>query len=133
MFIFREIWKHRKEISKSSDLKLDKIWSEFIFVHYIEQHSTAITFKGALKSSRIQKVCNWHFPFYKLIKRLLQYVHNVLPHRVSAETILFWILKSKGHSTYDQRSQCINVRKLFKGGNCSRAEAIWGNTVCTYF
>ena len=30
-----------------------------------------------------------------------------------------------------QRSQYINVRKLFKGGNYSRAETIWRNTVCT--
>ena len=27
------------------------------------------------------------------------------------------------------RSQYINVKKLFKGGNYSRAETIWGNTV----
>ena len=31
-----------------------------------------------------------------------------------------------------QRSQYINVRKLFKGGNYSRAEIIWGNTVRKY-
>ena len=41
----------------------------------------------------------------------------------------FWILKSKGHSTQGQMSQYINVRKLFKGGNYSGAETIWGNTV----
>ena len=29
----------------------------------------------------------------------------------------------------DLWSQYINVRKLFKGGNYSRAETIWGNTV----
>ena len=29
-----------------------------------------------------------------------------------------------------QRSQYINMRKLFKGGKYSRAETIWGNTVC---
>ena len=52
-------------------------------------------------------------------------------YRISAETILFWILKSKGHSTEGQRSQYkyIEVRKLFKGGNYSREETIWGNTV----
>ena len=47
---------------------------------------------------------------------------TVFLHIVSAETILFW-------------SQYINVRKLFKGGNYSRAETIWGNTVnmkCSY-
>ena len=50
------------------------------------------------------------------------YKITVFPHVVSAETILFllwpyvlWPL--------------INVRKLFKGGNYSRAETIWGNTV----
>ena len=33
-----------------------------------------------------------------------------------------------------QRSQYkrLKVRKLFKGGNYSRAETIWGNTVCTF-
>ena len=41
---------------------------------------------------------------------------TVFLHIVSAETILFW-------------SQYINVRKLFKGGNYSRAETIWGNTI----
>ena len=59
-------------------------------------------------------------------------MHTVFPHIVSAETILFWIWKSKGHSTYGQRSQYIEARKLFKGGNYSRAETIWGNTV-VYF
>ena len=43
---------------------------------------------------------------------------TVFLHIVSAETILFW-------------SQYINVRKLFKGGNYSKAETIWGNTVTT--
>ena len=57
---------------------------------------------------------------------------TVFPHIVSAETILFWIWKSKGHSTKGQRSQYIKVRKLFKGGNYSRAETIWGNTVCIF-
>jgi hypothetical protein len=47
---------------------------------------------------------------------------TVFPHIVSAETILFWIWKSKGQSTQGQRSQYINVRKLFLGGNYSRAE-----------
>ena len=50
-------------------------------------------------------------------------LHNegtVFPHIVSAETILFWIWKSKGHSAYGQRSQYINVRKLFKGRNYMR-------------
>ena len=55
--------------------------------------------------------------------------YNVFPHIVSAETILCWIQKSLGHITYDQRSQYIYMRKLFKGGNYSRAETIWGNTV----
>ena len=31
-------------------------------------------------------------------------LHTEFPHIVSAETILFSIWKSKGHSTYDQRS-----------------------------
>ena len=31
-----------------------------------------------------------------------------------------------------QRSQYIRVRKIFKGGNYSRAETIWGNTVYDY-
>ena len=33
----------------------------------------------------------------------------------------------------DLWSQYINVRKLFKGGNYSRAETIWGNTVCNFW
>ena len=42
---------------------------------------------------------------------------TVFPYIVSTETILFWIWISKGYSTYDKRSQYIDVRKLFKGGN----------------
>ena len=56
----------------------------------------------------------------------------LIPHIISAETFLFWIWKSKGHTTYSQRSQYINVLKLFKGGNYSRAETIWGNTVIPF-
>ena len=32
-----------------------------------------------------------------------------------------------------QRSKYINLRKLFKAGNYSRAETIWGNTVFMWF
>ena len=46
----------------------------------------------------------------------------VFPHIVSAETILFWIWS---YVLWPY----INVRKLFKGGNYSRAETIWGKTV----
>ena len=53
-------------------------------------------------------------------------LHTVLPHIVSAETILFWLLPLM---YCDLWLQYINVRKLFKGGNYSRAETIWGNTV----
>ena len=49
---------------------------------------------------------------------------TIFPYLVSAETILFLIWKSKG-----QRSQYINVHKLFKGRKKSRAETIRGNTV----
>ena len=49
---------------------------------------------------------------------------TVFPHIVHAETILFWIWKSIGHSTQGQRSQYIKVRKLFKGGNYMRKYGI---------
>ena len=55
--------------------------------------------------------------------------NTVFPHIVSAETIIFWNWKSKGHNTKVQRSQYIKVRKIFKRGNYSRGEIIWGNTV----
>ena len=51
---------------------------------------------------------------------------TVFPHIVSAETILFWIWKSKGYSKQGQRSQYINVQKLFKGGNYMRK---YGNCI----
>ena len=76
--------------------------------------------------NKIVQNCTSHITRFPLARFPL----TVYPHIVSAETILFWIWKSKGHSTQGQRSQYINVRKLFKGGNYSRAETIWGNTVC---
>ena len=50
---------------------------------------------------------------------------TLFPRIVSAETILFWIWPY----VLWPRSQYIKVRKLFKGGNYSRAVTIRGNTV----
>ena len=56
-----------------------------------------------------------------------QVVHNA----VSAESIFFW---NKSYAlwpliTVHTGAETIQGRKLFKGGNYSRAETIWGNTV----
>ena len=68
---------------------------------------------------------------FSLDKGKLNEETTVFPHIVSAETILFWIFPYVLWPliTVHKCVETIQGRKLFKGGNYSRAETIWGNTV----
>ena len=71
--------------------------------------------------------------------------HTQRPHLADFWNLLIWTYFVNGwksnsfrgnYSFLDleiQRSQYINVRKLFKGGNYSRVETIWGNTVFHFY
>ena len=134
----QEVW---VSISKSNDSPVLEqwIWDESIFkkwnwLIWADGQNKGWVFLAVSVSKYIHILLysQLHIFFLKeFISHLVSLVRRknitIFPHIFSTETILF--CKSKGHSTEGQRSQYIKVRKLFKGGNYSRAETIWGNTI----
>ena len=80
------------------NMYISRIWplaNTYVIFTYLSTYVTQFT-----KSQLLQNQFNWANKTIKARSMVMSlYVNTVFPHIVSAETILVWIYKSKGHST----------------------------------
>ena len=112
--------------------KVNVNWQKtFLFLSIRRQE-----WKYALSFSNLYQFTNfWKHIWYSIYEWKFPYYDNNR-HEFWLPYFLIWFLiriwESKGHSTEGQRSRYINVRKLFKGGNCMRKYSSWYNENLCY-